>query len=83
MSWGTGKPETISGFQTHQTPVRLVTTERAELATELAREEFIPFGHVLESLVILQKKKNWMGEGEKDAMWCCHRSMSDVAEWNI
>ncbi|KAJ7251696.1 hypothetical protein C8J57DRAFT_1723109 [Mycena rebaudengoi] len=39
-----GKPRTISGFQTHQTPVRLATTERAELATE----EYIPFGHVLE-----------------------------------
>ncbi|KAJ7761863.1 hypothetical protein B0H14DRAFT_2403682 [Mycena olivaceomarginata] len=26
-----GKPRTISGFQTHQTPVRLATTERAEL----------------------------------------------------
>ncbi|KAJ7455011.1 hypothetical protein B0H11DRAFT_2324671 [Mycena galericulata] len=29
-----GKPRTISGFQTHQTPVRLATTECAELATE-------------------------------------------------
>lgn len=29
-----GKPRTISGFQTHQTPVRLGQTERAELATE-------------------------------------------------
>ena len=26
-----GKPRTISGFQTHQTPVWLSTTERAEL----------------------------------------------------
>ena len=46
-----GKPRTISGFQTHQSPVRLGTTERAELATE----EFIPFAHVLEGLVIMQK----------------------------
>ena len=38
-----GKPRTISGFQTHQTPVRLGTTERAELGTE----EFIPFANVL------------------------------------
>jgi hypothetical protein len=29
-----GKPRTISGLQTHQMPVRLATTERAELATE-------------------------------------------------
>lgn len=39
-----GKPRTISGFQTHTTPVRLGHTERAEMATE----EFIPYSHVLE-----------------------------------
>ncbi|ETW75927.1 hypothetical protein HETIRDRAFT_54132 [Heterobasidion irregulare TC 32-1] len=50
-----GKPRTISGFQTHQTPVRLATTERAELATE----EFVPFAHVLEGFVILQKNPGW------------------------
>jgi 26S proteasome regulatory subunit N1 len=50
-----GKPRTISGFQTHQTPVRLGTTERAELATE----EFLPFAHVLEGFVILQKNPGW------------------------
>jgi 26S proteasome regulatory subunit N1 len=50
-----GKPRTISGFQTHQSPVRLGTTERAELATE----EFIPFSHVLEGFVILQKNPGW------------------------
>lgn len=53
-----GKPRTISGFQTHQAPVRLGTTERAELATE----EYIPFSHVLEGLVVLQKNPGW----EKD-----------------
>ncbi|KAM6492451.1 Armadillo-type fold [Amanita muscaria] len=53
-----GKPRTISGFQTHQTPVRLGTTERAELATE----EYIPFTHALEGFVILQKNPGW----EKD-----------------
>ncbi|KAF8589072.1 26S proteasome regulatory complex, non-ATPase subcomplex, Rpn1 subunit [Ramaria rubella] len=50
-----GKPRTISGFQTHQTPVRLGATERAELATE----EFLPFAHVLEGFVILQKNPGW------------------------
>ncbi|KAF8508239.1 armadillo-type protein [Hysterangium stoloniferum] len=50
-----GKPRTISGFQTHQTPVRLGTTERAELATE----EYLPFAHVLEGFVILQKNPGW------------------------
>ncbi|EIW77206.1 26S proteasome regulatory complex non-ATPase subcomplex Rpn1 subunit [Coniophora puteana RWD-64-598 SS2] len=53
-----GKPRTISGFQTHTTPVRLGTTERAELATE----EFIPFSHALEGFVILQKNPGWEQE---------------------
>lgn len=41
-----GKPRTISGFQTHQSPVRLGQTERAELATE----EFFSYSHVLEGM---------------------------------
>jgi 26S proteasome regulatory subunit N1 len=53
-----GKPRTISGFQTHQTPVRLGITERAELATE----EWIPFAHVLEGFVLLQKNLGWESE---------------------
>ncbi|KAK7046680.1 26S proteasome regulatory subunit RPN1 [Favolaschia claudopus] len=57
-----GKPRTISGFQTHQTPVRLATTERAELATE----EFIPFGHVLEGFVILQNNPGWEKEDKME-----------------
>lgn len=44
-----GKPRTISGFQTHTTPVRLGHTERAEMATE----EFIPYSHVLEGCASL------------------------------
>lgn len=56
-----GKPRTISGFQTHQTPVRLGTTERAELATE----EYIPYAHVLEGFVILRKNP---GYEKEDAM---------------
>ncbi|KAF8634856.1 hypothetical protein AX17_004104 [Amanita inopinata Kibby_2008] len=57
-----GKPRTISGFQTHQTPVRLGTMERAELATE----EYIPFAHVLEGLVILQKNPGWEKEDKME-----------------
>jgi len=56
-----GKPRTISGFQTHQTPVRLGTTERAELATE----EYIPYANVLEGFVILRKNP---GYEKEDAM---------------
>ncbi|KAH8830118.1 armadillo-type protein [Flagelloscypha sp. PMI_526] len=57
-----GKPRTISGFQTHQTPVRLGVTERAELATE----EYIPFAHVLEGFVILKKNPGWEKEDKMD-----------------
>jgi len=57
-----GKPRTISGFQTHQTPVRLATTERAELATE----EYIPFSHTLEGFVILQKNPGWEKEDKME-----------------
>ncbi|PPQ66966.1 hypothetical protein CVT26_009997 [Gymnopilus dilepis] len=57
-----GKPRTISGFQTHQSPVRLGTTERAELATE----EFIPFSHVLEGFVVLQKNPGYEKEDKME-----------------
>ena len=57
-----GKPRTISGFQTHQTPVRLGTTERVELGTE----EYISFAHVMEGFVILQKNPGWEKEDKMD-----------------
>ncbi|ORY54156.1 armadillo-type protein [Leucosporidium creatinivorum] len=56
-----GKPRTISGFQTHQTPVRLGQTERAELATE----EFMSYSHVLEGYVVLRKNEGFEKEEEK------------------
>jgi 26S proteasome regulatory subunit N1 len=42
--------------------VRLGTTERAELATE----EFIPFAHVLEGFVVLQKNPGWEKEDKME-----------------
>ncbi|KAG8761601.1 proteasome regulatory particle base subunit [Ceratobasidium sp. 428] len=57
-----GKPRTISGFQTHQSPVRLGTTERAELGTE----EYIPFASVLEGFVILQKNPGYVDESKME-----------------
>ncbi|SCV69211.1 BQ2448_2231 [Microbotryum intermedium] len=53
-----GKPRTISGFQTHQTPVRLGQVERAELATE----EYISYSHVLEGYVILRNNEGYEKE---------------------
>ncbi|OAJ39350.1 U6 snRNA-associated Sm-like protein LSm5, variant 1 [Batrachochytrium dendrobatidis JEL423] len=46
-----GRPKTITGFQTHSTPVLLGYNERAELATE----EFLSLSGVLEGFVILKK----------------------------
>ncbi|WRT64812.1 uncharacterized protein IL334_001748 [Kwoniella shivajii] len=45
----------ISGFQTHQSPVRIGTGERAELGTN----EFFPYQSVLEGLVILKKNEQY------------------------
>jgi 26S proteasome regulatory subunit N1 len=46
-----GKPKTITGFQTHTTPVLLAYGERAELATE----EYHALTPVMEGFVILRK----------------------------
>ena len=50
-----GKPKTITGFQTHNTPVLLAAGERAELSTD----EYIPCSNVLEGLVILKKNPDY------------------------
>jgi 26S proteasome regulatory subunit N1 len=49
-----GKPKTITGFQTLNTPVLLGHGERAELATD----EYIPLSPVLEGFVILRVNPN-------------------------
>ncbi|GMT25054.1 hypothetical protein PFISCL1PPCAC_16351, partial [Pristionchus fissidentatus] len=50
-----GRPKTITGFQTHKTPVLLAYGERAELASE----EYLPLTPYLEGLVILKKNPNY------------------------
>ncbi|CAB4057994.1 PSMD2 [Lepeophtheirus salmonis] len=50
-----GKPKTITGFQTHTTPVLLSCGERAELATE----EYIPMTPIMEGFVILKKNPHY------------------------
>lgn len=52
-----GKPKTITGFQTHTTPVLLAHGERAELATE----EYQSLTPILEGFVILKKNPNFTG----------------------
>ncbi|XP_063243061.1 26S proteasome non-ATPase regulatory subunit 2 [Bacillus rossius redtenbacheri] len=50
-----GKPKTITGFQTHTTPVLLAFGERAELATE----EYVPLTPIMEGFVILSKNPDY------------------------
>ncbi|KAJ3189452.1 26S proteasome non-ATPase regulatory subunit 2 [Gaertneriomyces sp. JEL0708] len=57
-----GKPKTITGFQTHMTPVLLAYSERAELATE----EWKTLSAVNEGVVVCRRNEAWEGEeGEK------------------
>eukprot|EP00586_Coscinodiscus_wailesii_P022046 CAMPEP_0172498022 /NCGR_PEP_ID=MMETSP1066-20121228/108304_1 /TAXON_ID=671091 /ORGANISM="Coscinodiscus wailesii, Strain CCMP2513" /LENGTH=926 /DNA_ID=CAMNT_0013271121 /DNA_START=128 /DNA_END=2908 /DNA_ORIENTATION=+ len=50
-----GKPKTITGFQTHTTPVLLGTKERAELGTE----EVLSVSSVLEGIVIVKDNPDY------------------------
>ena len=50
-----GKPKTITGFQTHTTPVLLNIGERAELATD----EYRALSPFLEGFVILEKNPDY------------------------
>ena len=51
-----GKPKTITGFQTHTTPVLLAHGERAELATN----EYISLTPLMEGVAILRKNPDYM-----------------------
>jgi len=53
-----GKPKTITGFQTHTTPVLLGAKERAELGTE----EVLSVSSVLEGIVILKANPDYEPE---------------------
>lgn len=55
-----GKPKTITGFQTHTTPVLLGSKERAELGTE----EVLSVSSVLEGIVILKENPDYEPEGD-------------------
>ena len=53
-----GQQKSITGFQTHTTPVLLAHGERAELASD----EYIPLTPILEGFVILRKNKDYEEE---------------------
>lgn len=50
-----GKPKTITGFQTHTTPVLISSGERAELGTE----EVLSVSSVLEGIVIVKDNPDY------------------------
>lgn len=56
-----GRPKTITGFQTHTTPVLMSVGERAELASE----KYLPLTPVLEGEVLLKINPNYMEEDAK------------------
>jgi 26S proteasome regulatory subunit N1 len=56
-----GRPKSITGFQTHATPVLMAFTERAELASE----EWIPLAPVLEGFILVKKNPAWMDEDKE------------------
>ncbi|CAL5394565.1 unnamed protein product [Camellia sinensis] len=60
-----GRPKTITGFQTHLTPVLLAASDRAELATEKYYNhspelgKYIPLSPILEGFVILKENPEY------------------------
>ena len=55
-----GRPKTITGFQTHTTPVLLGVGERAELGTE----QYLPLSPILEGQVYLKKNPDYVAMDE-------------------
>lgn len=51
-----GRPKTITGFQTHTTPVLMNAGERAELGTE----KYLPLSPILEGIVILKTNPDYV-----------------------
>jgi len=56
-----GKPKSITGFQTHQTPVLLGHEDRAELATD----EYLPLHSTLEGFIILKKNPEYVAPAKE------------------
>jgi len=57
-----GRPKTITGFQTHTTPVLLGANDRAELADA----KYLPVSAVLEDVCILVPNPEWEEPAEDD-----------------
>lgn len=59
-----GRPKTITGFQTHSTPVLIGTKDRAELVDEA----FYPLTPIIEGIVILRKNPHYKPQKGKGTM---------------
>jgi len=57
-----GRPKSITGFQTHTTPVLLGSKDRAELVDD----SYIALTSVLEGVVVVRKNPNSRKKEEKD-----------------
>jgi 26S proteasome regulatory subunit N1 len=53
-----GRPKTITGFQTHNTPVTIQSGERVELGTK----KYIPATTILDDVVILKLNEEFIEE---------------------
>lgn len=58
-----GKPKTITGFQTHATPVLLAVKDRAELGDDA----YTPLSSVLEGVVVLRANPEGAARKARDA----------------
>jgi 26S proteasome regulatory subunit N1 len=57
-----GRPKSITGFQTHTTPVLLGAGEQAELATD----EYVAVAASLEGVVVLKRNPAWVADSGLD-----------------
>lgn len=55
-----GIPKTITGFQTHTSPVLLAYQDRAEFASE----EYLALTPILENFVLVRKNPHWVDESK-------------------
>lgn len=70
-----GRPKSITGFQTHTTPVLLAAGERSEMATE----EFLPVSASMEGIVVLEKNPDWVDEsGLEEAAAAMDKMQTDA-----
>jgi len=58
-----GRPKSITGFQTHTTPVLIGGGERAELATE----QYIKLASAVEGVVVVEENPEWEDESGLEA----------------